>query len=107
MYCGVFFLASSERTSAHFREGRDCKCLEVIVDELTAITKWLLFLIILTFNGYFLVLWAWRLMAEMRGSFRDKCRRCFVLCCLCGSSRLLVQEVKDAKEEKKNLCIIQ
>lgn len=54
----------------------------------------------------FLLQWLWKLVSELRGTFRSKCKRCFIVCCLCGRKQVFIEEVRDAKEEKKNLTII-
>ena len=53
---------------------------------------------ILVFNFSFIIYWLWKLLGELRASFRKKCPRFFMKCCLCGNRKLYNQEVYDEKK---------
>lgn len=82
IYCGFFFLSSSNSRSTSFDPTKDCKS-EIILVELSSGMKWIFFVLILGFNILFLFHWIYTFLSEIKDKFRVKAPKIYTCLCLC------------------------
>eukprot|EP00347_Sterkiella_histriomuscorum_P009701 403340212 len=90
IFCGIFFIVSVESTNVD--TGEETSSSQV---NLTDNTKLMLFLIILTSNLVFFLMWIIKMIKQLRNILIKKLRVIYTLVCLCGNNKkyqdLLVQ----------------
>ena len=96
VFAGLFFLAARDPASPAYLPGQDFSISET--------QKWVLFAFVLLPNLAFFLRVVYAATGASRESLRNACPRCYFLCCLCSSKRLLREEEAQAKTSRTNLA---
>ncbi len=74
---------------------------------LSSEAKWVFFFVIVIANFIFLMMWIFKFLGEIREMFRKKCTGLYVCLCLCCRRGLLVEDIRNAKQNTVREIVIE